>query len=228
MLDDGFKVSFSEYLPLRDVVFNALREGILKGDLKPGERLMEKQLAEKMGVSRTPIREAIRKLELEGLVVMVPRKGAQVAEITPKDVKDVLEVRAALEDLAVRLACDKITDLEIKQLEKTVVEFDTAADENSLEALVDLDIRFHDIIYNSTKNEKLQHIISNLREQMFRYRLAYLRNSGSHSTIKGEHKEMLAAIKERNADEACRIAKEHIANQEKGVIQIIHEEQNNK
>ena len=97
----------NEYLPLRDVVFNTLRQAILRGELKPGERLMEIQLANKLGVSRTPIREAIRKLELEGLVLMIPRKGAEVAEITEKSLRDVLEVRRALEELSVQLACEK-------------------------------------------------------------------------------------------------------------------------
>ena len=95
-----FEVTMDEYLPLRDVVFNTLRQAILRGELKPGERLMEIQLANKLGVSRTPIREAIRKLELEGLVLMIPRKGAEVAEITEKNLRDVLEVRCALEELA--------------------------------------------------------------------------------------------------------------------------------
>ena len=95
-----FQLEMNEYLPLRDVVFQTLRQAILKGELKPGERLMEIQLAQKLGVSRTPVREAIRKLELEGLVLMIPRKGAEVAEITIKDLEDVLEVRAALEELA--------------------------------------------------------------------------------------------------------------------------------
>ena len=101
----NFTVKMDEYLPLRDVVFNTLREAILRGELKPGERLMEIQLANKLGVSRTPIREAIRKLELEGLVLMIPRKGAEVAQITEKSLRDVLEVRRALENLAVQLAC---------------------------------------------------------------------------------------------------------------------------
>ena len=77
-MEPKFQVSMDEYLPLRDVVFNTLRQAILRGELKPGERLMEIQLANKLGVSRTPIREAIRKLELEGLVLMIPRKGAEV------------------------------------------------------------------------------------------------------------------------------------------------------
>ncbi|WP_242985428.1 GntR family transcriptional regulator [Vallitalea okinawensis] len=225
MLDDGLKVSFSGYLPLRDVVFNALREAILKGDLKPGERLMEKQLAEKMGVSRTPIREAIRKLELEGLVVMVPRKGAQVAEITEKDVRDVLEVRAALEELAVKLACAKISDHEVKQLKEAINEFEEARRKGDLETLVQLDIRFHDIIFKSTANDKLEQIINNLREQMFRYRLAYLRNESYHDKITDEHKDIAEALVEKDVERACRTAKQHIQNQEKAVINMMHEEQ---
>ena len=90
----------NDYLPLRDVVFNTLRTSILTGELKPGERLMEIHLADKLGVSRTPIREAIRKLELEGLVTMIPRRGAEVAQITEKNLRDVLEVRRALDALA--------------------------------------------------------------------------------------------------------------------------------
>ena len=115
-MEPKFQVSMDEYLPLRDVVFNTLRQAILRGELKPGERLMEIQLANKLGVSRTPIREAIRKLELEGLVLMIPRKGAEVAEITEKSLKDVLEVRRALEELAVEIACEKMTAQQIEEL----------------------------------------------------------------------------------------------------------------
>ena len=104
-MKDDFQIEMNEYLPLRDVVFNTLRQAILRGELQPGERLMEIQLAQRLGVSRTPVREAIRKLELEGLVLMIPRRGAEVAEITRQDLEDVLEVRAALEELAVKDAC---------------------------------------------------------------------------------------------------------------------------
>lgn len=109
MMEDSMKDMMDEYLPLRDVVFRTLRRAILKGELKPGERLMEVQLANRLGVSRTPVREAIRKLELEGLVTMIPRRGAEVAEITEKNMRDVLEVRRALEELAVKIACEKMT-----------------------------------------------------------------------------------------------------------------------
>ena len=112
----NFELNMNDFLPLRDVVFNTLRQAILRGELQPGERLLEIHLANKLGVSRTPIREAMRKLELEGLVLMIPRKGAVVAEITEKSLRDVLEVRKALEELAVKLACEKIQDEEIDEL----------------------------------------------------------------------------------------------------------------
>ena len=111
----------SEYLPLRDVVFLTLRKAILRGELAPGERLMELQLSERLGVSRTPIREAMRKLELEGLVVMVPRKGAEVAKISERSLKEVLEVRRALEELAVELACERMTEEEFEELKKDCI-----------------------------------------------------------------------------------------------------------
>ena len=116
-MTDDLTLNMNAYLPLRDVVFNTLREAILKGDLKPGERLMELQLASKLGVSRTPIREAIRMLEQEGLAVTTPRKGAEVAKMTLKDMEDVLEIRDALDELAVRIACQKISDEQLRQLE---------------------------------------------------------------------------------------------------------------
>ena len=103
-----FQIRMDEYLPLRDVVYNTLRQAILTGELQPGERLMEIALANRLGVSRTPVREAIRKLELDGLVVMMPRRGAHVAQITEKDLNEVLEVRIGLEEMAVRFACQRI------------------------------------------------------------------------------------------------------------------------
>ena len=117
-MTDNLELNMNAYLPLRDVVFNTLREAILKGELKPGERLMELQLASKLGVSRTPIREAIRMLEQEGLAVTVPRKGAEVARMTEKDMEDVLQIRAALDELAVQLATEQITDEQFDALEQ--------------------------------------------------------------------------------------------------------------
>ena len=167
-MGNDLKVNMNEYLPLRDVVFNTLRQAILKGELAPGERLMEIQLAERLGVSRTPIREAIRKLELEGLVLMIPRKGAEVAKISEKSLRDVLEVRRSLEELAIELACQRMTEEEVDALEQTQEEFKAAVACGDAMKIAETDETYHDVIYKGTGNDRLVQILNNLREQMYR------------------------------------------------------------
>ena len=162
-METNFQVNMNEYLPLRDVVFNTLRQAILRGELKPGERLMEIQLANKLGVSRTPIREAIRKLELEGLVLMIPRKGAEVAEITEKSLRDVLEVRKALEELAVKLACDRMTKQQMSQLKEAAKEFEETLKTNDVTKFAEADVKFHDVIFMATDNQRLIQLLNNFR-----------------------------------------------------------------
>ena len=176
MMSD-LKMNVNEYLPLRDVVFKTLREAILKGNLAPGERLMEIQLANQLGVSRTPIREAIRKLELEGLVIMIPRRGAEVARITEKDLKDVLEVRTSLEELAISLACERISDASVEALKEALKNFKAAINGGDVTKIAERDVAFHDIIFAATDNARLIQIVNNLREQMYRYRLEYPRQA---------------------------------------------------
>ena len=139
-MDYNLKVTMNEYLPLRDVVFNTLRQAILKGELEPGERLMEIQLAERLGVSRTPIREAIRKLELEGLVLMIPRKGAEVAKISARSLRDVLEVRRALEELAIELACQRMSEEDVGNLQKAQEDFKKAIAEGDAMKIAETDV----------------------------------------------------------------------------------------
>ncbi|MFP4697798.1 MAG: GntR family transcriptional regulator [Eubacteriales bacterium] len=225
-MQDKLRVNVNEYLPLRDVVFNTLREAILKGELVPGQRLMEKQLADRMGVSRTPIREAIRKLELEGLVVMVPRKGAEVARITEKDLKNVLEIRCALEELAVRIACKKINESEVRELRSTITEFAEAIDQKDFDSIVEKDVEFHDIIFQATGNEKLIQILNNLREQIYRFRVEYIRKADNHYNLLKEHEEILNAIENKNVERARKVAEQHILNQEMTVIRYIKENGN--
>ena len=191
---DNFEIRMDEYLPLRDVVFNTLRQAILKGELKPGERLMEIQLANKLGVSRTPVREAIRKLELEGLVLMIPRKGAEVAEITRQDMEDVLEVRTALEELAVKDACDHITDAQLSELKKASSEFKKALLEGKdLVTCADADMHFHNVILSATNNRRLIQMLNNLSEQMYRYRMDRTFHGSSGRSGKRDRKENVSA-----------------------------------
>ncbi len=152
-MEENLQIEMNDLLPLRDVVFHTLRRAILTGQLKPGERLMEVHLANKLGVSRTPIREAIRKLELEGLVTMIPRRGAEVAQITEKSLKDVLEVRRALDVLSVELACERITKEEMEELYRACQEFEKAAREKEPSVIAQADVRLHDIIVDATRNQ---------------------------------------------------------------------------
>lgn len=221
MMEPNFKVNMNEYLPLRDVVFNTLRQAILRGELKPGERLMEIQLANKLGVSRTPIREAIRKLELEGLVLMIPRKGAEVAEITEKSLRDVLEVRRALEELVVQLACEKITKEEIRELERVAKEFQQVVKSSDITEIAEVDVCFHDIIYTATDNQKLIQLLNNLREQMYRYRVEYLKRDGVFPQLIAEHEAIIRHIENNEKEKATEVMCRHIDNQVETVIDVI-------
>ena len=213
-MEYNLKVAMNEYLPLRDVVFNTLRQAILKGELAPGERLMEIQLADRLGVSRTPIREAIRKLELEGLVLMIPRKGAEVAKISEKSLKDVLEVRRALEELAIELACERMGQEAVRNLSEANGKFGEAVEAGDPMEIAEADEHFHDIIYEGTENVRLIQLLNNLREQMYRYRLEYVKDVDKRQILLSEHERILKAVRERKVDEAKRLMREHIDNQE--------------
>lgn len=220
----NLEMEMDEYLPLRDVVFNTLRRAILKGELKQGERLMEIALADKLGVSRTPIREAIRKLELEGLVVMAPRKGAKVASITERDLNDVLEVRKGMEVLAISLACKRITGEELEKLEIIERDFQRLIESGNLTELAEMDVKFHDTIYQATNNQRLVQLLNNLREQMYRYRMEYLKDIAVRRTLAEEHKAICQALRERNQQQAEKYVSIHIDNQQKAIIRSLNQE----
>jgi len=215
------KVNLNDYKPLREVIFNTIREAIILGELKPGERLMEVQLAEKMGVSRTPVREAIRKLELEGLVEMLPRKGAHVADLSVKDIMDVLEIRATLDGLASSLSASRITEEEIKELRHLLQQFENYIEKGSTQGVIKKDVEFHDIIYRSSRNEKLIQISNNLREQVQRFRVIYIKDYGSSRELVKEHADILNAIANRDCEAAMKFAQRHIKNQEETIIRAI-------
>ncbi len=223
-MDNHLQVTTNEYLPLRDVVFKTLRQGILMGDLAPGQRLMEIQLANQLGVSRTPIREAMRMLELEGLVVMVPRKGAQVAKISQKGLHDVLEVRSALEDLAMELSCQRITEEELAQLRNAIDNFKAAVKQKDIQIIAQQDVALHDIIYAATKNDRLIALLSNLREQMYRYRMEYLKDFTSHQGIIDEHEALYIALSTHDIENAKSTMHNHIYNQVRTVSRSINGE----
>jgi DNA-binding GntR family transcriptional regulator len=219
-----FQTNMDEFLPLRDVVFNTLRKAILTGELKPGERLLEIQLANQLGVSRTPIREAIRKLELEGLVIMMPRRGAEVAQITEKGLRDVLEVRRALDALCTELACDRITEEEKQRLRDACDEFEKATATGDATVIAAADVALHDIIVEATRNQRLIQLINNLSEQMYRYRFEYIKDENQHNNLVEEHRMIYESIVRCDKEGAAKAAKLHIDNQESSIIKQIRAE----
>ncbi len=220
-MTDDFKPNMNAYLPLRDVVFNTLREAILRGDLQPGERLMELQLASKLGVSRTPIREAIRMLEQEGLAVTMPRKGAEVAKMTLKAMEDVLEIRGALDEFASQLACERITEEQLVRLEARKQDFEASLKTGDVKLIAEADVNFHDVIYEATGNPKLVSLLNNLREQIYRYRVEYIKKAENHPILIKEHEAIYQSLLKRDEKEARLSIREHVENQATAVKEVI-------
>ena len=211
-------VKLDSYKPLREVVYETLREAIRNGSLTPGERLMEIQLAEELGVSRTPVREAIRKLELERFVVMLPRRGTYVANLSLKDINEVFEIRAALDGLAAGLAAERITEEELEQMERLLVEIADDIEQHNNQKIVESDEAFHDILYRASRNERLVGIICNLREQFTRFRSVSINYPGRLQNTLEEHRQLVEAIAQRNPEAAQQKAREHIENAEQTLL----------
>lgn len=193
---------------------------------------MEIHLADQLGVSRTPIREAIRKLELEGLVTMIPRRGAEVAQITEKSMNDVLEVRRAVDALCVELACERIGEEALAQLGEACEAFAEEArkseKEKDVKLLAQKDVALHDIIVLATGNQRLIQLVNNLSEQMYRYRFEYLKDFSQHEKLVEEHRVIYESIVKKDRETACEAAKLHIDNQKKAIIRQIRLEKEKK
>ncbi len=216
------KLKLDSYQPLRDVIFETLRKSIISGDIKPGERLMEVSLAEQMGVSRTPVREAIRRLEAEGLVTMIPRKGTHVSELSVKDIMDVLEVRAALDKLATGLAAKRIQQAQVKALESIHRQYISCVEKDNLEGAIRKDVEFHDSIYAACGNTRLVSVASALREHSYRFRVIYLKDAQIAENVEEEHTQMLNALRDGNVDLAETLAETHIHHQMESIIREVN------
>lgn len=156
---------------------------------------------------------------------MIPRKGAEVAEITEKNLRDVLEVREALEVLAVQLACEKMNEEQVERLKIASKEFEETLTENDITRIAEADVRFHDVVYEATENKRLVQLLNNLREQMYRYRVEYLKRETVRRTVVDEHEELIQAIIDRNKDAAATNICKHIENQVAEVARTIVEKE---
>ena len=216
-------IKLDSYKPLREVVSETLRQAIVEGVLQPGERLMEIQMAEELGVSRTPVREAIRKLEQEGFVVMVPRRGTYVADLSLKDINEVFEIRTALDVLAAGLAAERITDEELEESERLLVHIGEYIEMQDMDKIIDADSQFHDLLYKASRNDRLVGIINNLREQLTRFRSISISYPGRLQNTWEEHRRLLEAIAQRDAEQAMQIAREHMENAEHTLLTDMNE-----
>lgn len=225
MRKDFYQATMSQYadLPLREMVLFTLRQAILTGELLPGERLMELPLSDDLGVSRTPVREAIRNLELEGLVTMIPRRGAYVAQLSEKNVRDVLEVRRALEGLSVSRATQRISKEMLEELRQKQMDFENICKSGDAIAIARADVSFHDVILKATGNTKLISIMSNLSDQIFRFRYEYIKNSDDYQRIINDHRRIFDAVSKGNEDEAVREIQGHIDIQAENIIAALKE-----
>ena len=215
------KVDGNGYMPLRDVAYQTLRKAILRGDLQPGERLMEMKLADQMGVSRTPVREAIRMLELDGLVVMTPRKGASVAQLSDRSLRDVLEVRRALEQLAGELACERMTKKDFDDLAEANRRFTEVIDSEDVTTVAEADEYFHSLIFKATGNEKLIQLVSQFREQMYRFRIEHIKDLPDRDILIREHQEIMQALRKRDVELTKKCIGDHILLQEQNIAKHI-------
>lgn len=214
-------IDLDTYQPLREAVCETLRDAIRKGILEPGERLMEVQLADELGISRTPVREAIRKLEQEGYVIMMPRRGTYVSDISTNDVKEIFEIRSALESLATGLAARRIEPDELETLQNLLIEIEGYIAKNDIEKIVETDIKFHGLLYKVSRNERLVNIINNLKEQLARFRTLSMSYPGRLQETLEEHSEMVEAIANGDVSAARDAAEHHMERAEKTLLKAM-------
>lgn len=197
--------------PLREIVYEELKRQILVGEISPGTRMMEVELADVMGVSRTPVREAIRKLEKEGLVSIEPRKGAYASNISIKDMVDVLEVRQGLEEMAAMLAASRITEEQKEELLEILAGYRNAVEAANIEESIHYDEAFHIKIVSISGNKTLEQVFSTVQELALRFRYIYYDDFNRYENMPREHQMIEEAIISGDAEKAKIAAGEHVA-----------------
>jgi len=192
--------NLGNYLSLKDRVYQNIKFQIIRGNLKPGTRLREEELSKAMNISRAPIREAFNRLEKEGFVTIIPRKGAAVSNITTQIIEDIFEIRGALESLAVKNSIGKIS---VEKLEKVVEGFKKFTNkpvnaENCIQYLA-LDKKFHDLLSQNCGNIKLIELLANLQEQIHWLRNISLKRISFSGSVR-EHLTIIDAIKKNDEE----------------------------
>ncbi|PAB57109.1 GntR family transcriptional regulator [Anaeromicrobium sediminis] len=204
-------------MSLTSRIFHILREDILNDKYKEGEKLGEAKLAEELGVSRTPVREALKQLELNGIVENIPNRGVIVRGISKRDIDDIFTIREAVEAIAASWAVERITEDELKKLQETHELMEFYAFKNDIEKFAELNTKFHEIIYEATKSRHLEQILRNFQYYMKKTRKKSLQVEGRLSHTIKEHEEVLKAFLEKDAVKAKDSIASHIRNSRKNV-----------
>lgn len=206
------KQEVTDNYSLRGRVFNKVREDILSGKYKENDELKEIAIGEELGVSRTPVREAFRQLELEGLIKIIPNKGAYVTGITPEDVKDIYMIRSRLEGLCAAWACEHITEEQLEEMEENLYLAKFHAEKGHYEQMSELDSRFHEIMYEACNSKMLENLLRDFHQYVQRVRRKTLSTIERSLASNAEHQAIMEAIRDKDVKKADEMATLHIHN----------------
>ena len=207
-----------ERKPLGEHVFDNLKQAILRGDLPPDSRLIESRIADAMGISRTPVREAIHKLEKEGLLKKLPGGSFFVVELTQEDIEETFGIRSVLESYAARMATLNHHEEDLLFLEKKIEEYQDCLDRGQMERLPDINTEIHDYLYELSQSPILTKMIGDLSHRIYRFRKILLKNEKRASISNKDHQKMLKAMKKRDAERVEQLVKEHVLRAKKMVL----------
>lgn len=217
-------LNFHSYKPLRKQIYELLRESILAGKLKPGQKISEQKIAGELNVSRTPVREAIQLLESEDLVAIVPKRGVFIAGIkSRKEIDDIFQVRVNLEGLAAFLTAKNIQEQEQQRIDQFLEEFKTDPEKMGLERCIEIDVSFHQFIYDTADNIWLKKMLDNLLEQINRFRASSFSQQGRMMVSLKEHIELAEAFKNKDPETAKTLARKHVENARGSIIRAFEE-----
>ncbi len=218
---DNFKLhnEVNDKYSLRGRVFHKIREDILKGRYKQNEAMKELQISKELGVSRTPVREALRQLELEGLVTIIPNKGAVVSGINARDIADIYAIRSLIEGLSAQWAAENITDEQIDELEEIVYLSEFHLSKGHIEQLYELDNKFHEMLYEASNSKILRHVLSDFHHYVQRVRRTSLSAKDRAEKSISEHKAILEALRNKDGEQAKALTNVHVENTSRNVIE---------
>jgi DNA-binding GntR family transcriptional regulator len=216
--DLGSLESLPRRMSLGRSVYLNLKQAIVKGELAPGSRVVESRVADALGISRTPVREAIHKLEREGLLHQSPVSGFFVAGLTRADIEETFGIRSVLESYAARLAALKHDDVDLDPLNKKIREYQSCLDRGRMDSLLGINTEFHDLLYALSRSPRLIKMINDLRDLIYRFRRVILKNRIMAEQSNADHRLILEHIRKRDADGAERLVKEHIQRGQDAVL----------